>query len=39
MAGLMEALAQPPYNGQAELADLGRTLNLEIDDLFPVADA
>jgi NitT/TauT family transport system ATP-binding protein len=39
MSGLIEALAAPPYNGEADLAELGRTLRFEIDDLLPVADA
>jgi NitT/TauT family transport system ATP-binding protein len=39
MAGLMEAVAAPPHNNNADLAELARSLSLEIDDLFPVADA
>ena len=39
MSGLIEALAAPPYNGDAELALLGRILSFEVDDLLPVADA
>jgi NitT/TauT family transport system ATP-binding protein len=39
MAGLIEALAAAPYNGEADLATLGRTLSFEVDDLLPVADA
>jgi NitT/TauT family transport system ATP-binding protein len=39
MAGLIEALAAPPYNNEADLAELGRSLSFEVDDLFPVADA
>jgi NitT/TauT family transport system ATP-binding protein len=39
IAGLMEAVAAPPYNDKADLADLARGLNFEVDDLFPVADA
>ena len=39
MAGLVEKLAAPPYGGQAELATLASALALELDDLFPVAEA
>jgi NitT/TauT family transport system ATP-binding protein len=39
MAGMIEALAAPPYNNKAELAELARSLNFEVDDLFPVAEA
>ncbi|WP_087686444.1 MULTISPECIES: ABC transporter ATP-binding protein [unclassified Pandoraea] len=38
MAGLLEALAGPPYNGRADLPDIAQTLLLEVDDLFPVAE-
>ena len=38
LAGLIEALAAPPYNGKADLPHLADTLQLEIDDLFPVAE-
>jgi NitT/TauT family transport system ATP-binding protein len=38
MAGLIETVAAPPYNGTADLPDIARTLHLEIDDLFPVAE-
>ncbi|AJP58747.1 nitrate ABC transporter ATP-binding protein [Pandoraea vervacti] len=38
MAGLLEALAVPPYNGRADLPDIAQTLLLEVDDLFPVAE-
>ncbi|MBV8680789.1 MAG: nitrate/sulfonate/bicarbonate ABC transporter ATP-binding protein [Aquitalea sp.] len=38
MAGLMEALAAAPYNGRADLPELGGKLLLEVDDLFPVAE-
>jgi len=38
MAGLMEAVAAPPYNGRADLPVIASTLNMEIDDLFPVAE-
>jgi NitT/TauT family transport system ATP-binding protein len=39
MSGLVETLAAPPYNGQAELATLASALALEVDDLFPIAEA
>jgi NitT/TauT family transport system ATP-binding protein len=39
IAGLVEAVAAPPYNGKADLPDIASDLQLEIDELFPVADA
>jgi len=39
MAGLIEALAAPSYQGEAELADLSGALRFEINDLLPIADA
>jgi NitT/TauT family transport system ATP-binding protein len=39
ISGLVETLAAPPYGGQAELATLASSLALEIDDLFPIAEA
>jgi NitT/TauT family transport system ATP-binding protein len=39
IGGLLEAVTAPPYNNTADLAELARTLNYEVDDLFPVADA
>jgi NitT/TauT family transport system ATP-binding protein len=38
LAGLMEAVAAPPYNGHADLPPLAASLQLEIDDLFPIAE-
>jgi NitT/TauT family transport system ATP-binding protein len=38
LAGLMETVAAPPYGGRADLPEIARTLQLEIDDLFPVAE-
>jgi NitT/TauT family transport system ATP-binding protein len=38
LAGLMEAIAGDPYNGRADLPALAASLQMEIDDLFPVAD-
>jgi NitT/TauT family transport system ATP-binding protein len=39
ISGLADALAAPPYAGRAELAALAGSLTLEIDDLFPIAEA
>ncbi|MFK0690091.1 AAA-associated domain-containing protein [Mesorhizobium sp. IMUNJ 23033] len=38
MAGLIEAVANEPYNGQADLPPLAAGLQLEVDDLFPIAE-
>jgi NitT/TauT family transport system ATP-binding protein len=38
LSGLMEAVAADPYNGHADLPALAAALQMEIDDLFPVAD-
>ena len=38
MAGLIETLAVEPYNGKADMPEIARTLHLEVDDLFPVAE-
>jgi NitT/TauT family transport system ATP-binding protein len=38
IAGLIETVAAPPYNGMADLPEIARTLQLEIDELFPVAE-
>jgi NitT/TauT family transport system ATP-binding protein len=38
LAGLMEAVAGPPYNGRADLPALAASLQMEIDELFPAAD-
>ncbi|MGH7211192.1 MAG: AAA-associated domain-containing protein [Acetobacteraceae bacterium] len=39
MAGMIEALAAPPYNGRADLPALAGALQLEVDDLFPLGEA
>jgi len=39
MAGLLEALAAPPYLGRADLPLLAGPLQLEVDDLFPLGEA
>lgn len=38
LAGLMEEIADPPYNGRADLPEIAGKLHMEIDDLFPVAE-
>ncbi|RKP51807.1 AAA-associated domain-containing protein [Pararobbsia silviterrae] len=38
MAGFIETLAAAPYHGRADMPDIARSLQLEIDDLFPVAE-
>jgi NitT/TauT family transport system ATP-binding protein len=38
IAGLLETLAGAPYSGKADLPDLAATLQMEIDDLFPVVE-
>jgi NitT/TauT family transport system ATP-binding protein len=39
IAGLVEALAAPPYDGKADLPDIAYEQELEVDELFPVAEA
>ena len=39
LAGFLETLAGAPYGGKAELARIAEPLALEINDLFPIADA
>jgi NitT/TauT family transport system ATP-binding protein len=38
MSGLMEAVAAPPFSGTADLPKIASDLQMEIDDLFPVAE-
>ncbi|HXZ07800.1 MAG TPA: AAA-associated domain-containing protein, partial [Paraburkholderia sp.] len=38
MAGLIETLAAAPYNGRADMPEIARSLHLEVDDLFPIAE-
>ncbi|MDQ0392850.1 ABC transporter ATP-binding protein [Labrys monachus] len=38
MAGLIEALAGPPYDGRADLPDLAGALQLEADELFHLGE-
>ena len=39
LAGLIEAVAGAPYNGKADLPVIASALHMEVDDLFPVAEA
>lgn len=38
MAGLLETLAAPPYNGRADLPPLAAALQLEADELLPIGE-
>jgi len=38
LAGMIEEVAAPPYNGRADLPHLADSLGYEIDDLFPLAE-
>jgi NitT/TauT family transport system ATP-binding protein len=38
MAGLMETLAVPPYDGRADLPALAAALQLEVDELLPLGE-
>ena len=38
LAGLLEELAAPPYDGRADLPHLADSLQLEIDELFPLGE-
>lgn len=38
IAGMIEEVAAPPYNGSAKMPELADSLQMEIDDLFPVAE-
>jgi NitT/TauT family transport system ATP-binding protein len=38
LSGLMEAVAAPPFNGKADLPEIASNLQMEIDELFPVAE-
>src|SRR5438874_2680093 len=35
LAGLMQAVSEPPYDGQADLPAIAQALHMEVDDLFP----
>jgi NitT/TauT family transport system ATP-binding protein len=39
LAGMMETLAAPPYNGRADLPALAGSLQLEADELLPLGEA
>ena len=39
LSGFLETLASPAYGGDAALLDIARPLGLEINDLFPIAEA
>ena len=39
LSGLIEAVAGEPYGGHADLPDIASALHMEIDDLFPAAEA
>ena len=38
LSGLVETVAAPPYNGTADLPKIASDLQMEIDELFPVAE-
>jgi NitT/TauT family transport system ATP-binding protein len=38
LSGLMETIAAEPYDGRADLPHLAASLQMEVDDLFPVAE-
>ena len=38
LAGLLEAVSEPPYGGRADLPAIAQALHMEGDDLFPVAE-
>ena len=38
LSGLMEAVAAPPFSGTADLPKIASDLQMEIDELFPVAE-
>ena len=38
IAGMIEEVAAPPYSGRARMPELADSLQMEIDDLFPVAE-
>jgi NitT/TauT family transport system ATP-binding protein len=38
LSGLIETVAAPPFNGTADLPKIASDLQMEIDDLFPVAE-
>ena len=38
LAGMLEEIAAPPYDGKADLPHLADSLQLEIDELFPLGE-
>ncbi|MGO4685404.1 ABC transporter ATP-binding protein [Hyphomicrobium sp. 2TAF46] len=38
LAGLIEAVGAPPYNGKADMPEIARELQMEVDELFPAAE-
>src|SRR6202050_2847637 len=38
LSGLLEAVAAAPFNGKADLPEIASDLQMEIDELFPVAE-
>ena len=38
LAGMLEEIAAPPYSGRADLPHLADSLQLEVDDLFPLGE-
>ena len=38
IAGLVEELAAPPYNGRADLPEIAQERQMEVDDLFPIVE-
>lgn len=38
LAGLMEAMLRPPFEGKADLPDIADELSMEVDELFPLAE-
>jgi len=39
LSGLMETVAAEPYNGHADLPHLAASLQMEVDELFPIAES
>jgi NitT/TauT family transport system ATP-binding protein len=39
LSGLLEAVSEPPYNGHADLPAIAESLSMDVDELFPVAEA
>ena len=39
LTGFIEAVTEPPYNGKADLPVIAEEQHLEVDELFPAAEA